>query len=278
MSDLVPDSSWISVATFDDLGSATVRAEFLLSLGIPASTWTPTRSSTPVYVLVPPERIEEAKEVLTEPPPSEDELTQQALAEPPPDDQPSGASTAAIDLPYQVLGRHPTDHGAWAGDRPAWLRIGLVAAIAIVIIKWTLGAVLVPSDEIAESRAPDGQTDAVLLEIQRDAHGEHSLRVCLRPHTTRPATMTGCTDVAYLSGAPRTGGQQGVELVWNSSSELEIRYIDAKSAFLYRSLFTWSSGRATRLSNNSTNRMLTPIRITLSRIQPVSKNYSESAK
>jgi hypothetical protein len=278
MSDLEPDSSWISVATFDDRGSAMVRAQLLISLGIPASSWSPPRSSTPIHLLVPPERADEAKKILSQPPPSEDELTKEALAEPPPDDQPAGASVAATELPYQVLGRHPTGHGPWAGDRPAWLYAALIAAAAIVFIKWMLGAIAVPSNEIAASRAPDGQTDAVLLEIPRDAHGEHSLRVCLRPHTMRPASATACTDVAYLSGVPRTGGQQGVQFVWANSSELEIRYADAKAAFLYRSVFLWPSGRANRLTNHPSGRMLAPISIKLSPSQPASSDGSESAK
>jgi hypothetical protein len=86
MNDAVPDTSWISVATCDSSRAAIVQAGLLLSMGVPVYTWYPNRTYMLIHLLVPPDRAEEAKEILSQPPPSDEELARDALAEPPPDD------------------------------------------------------------------------------------------------------------------------------------------------------------------------------------------------
>ncbi|MGA3158339.1 MAG: hypothetical protein ABSE43_12270 [Steroidobacteraceae bacterium] len=263
MNDYVPDSSWISVATCDDIGSATVRSGLLLSMGVPASTWTPPRASMPVYVLVAPDRAEEARQILSQPPPSDDELTREALSEPPVDDVPEEASTSSGNREQPIAELGPVPYERLPSTRHPWLYVALGTAVAIVVLKWMLGTLLVQSARVTTSSAPDGLTDALILETDRDAHGEHSLRICLQAHSTAPVTANSCTDVAYLSGVPRGGGGQGVSLIWVDSSQLEIRYIDAKAAYLYRSVFTWPN-RVGRLSGRypASNRLI-PISIKL---------------
>ncbi len=84
MNDDVPDGSWVSVATYNDTISPDVTAGLLSSMGIPAGVNRPPRSYI-YYVVVPPERLPEAKAVVDAPPIPDDELTRLALSEPPED-------------------------------------------------------------------------------------------------------------------------------------------------------------------------------------------------
>ena len=68
-------------------------------------------------------------------------------------------------------------------DRRLLVLGGLAVAALIVGVRLLVGELAIPSTEIGAVRSPDGRAEAVLMEIQQDAHGQHSLRVCLR----RPA-------------------------------------------------------------------------------------------
>jgi hypothetical protein len=51
--------------------------------------------------------------------------------------------------------------------------------------------------------------------------------------------QSSCYDIAYISGVLARDNQLGIILHWTSSTELEIRYGDAASAYLYRPTFVW---------------------------------------
>lgn len=138
-----------------------------------------------------------------------------------------------------------------------------------------LGSLLIQSAKVATSSAPDNLTDAVILETDRDARGEHSLRICLQRHLKAPVGVNTCTDVAYLSGVPRGNGRGGVSLVWVDSSQLAIRYADAKAAYLYRSVFTWPGSLGRRSGRYSVSGLV-PIIIKLIHVQDPSGRRPDS--
>lgn len=134
MNDYLPDSSWISVATFEDIGSATACSDLLNSAGIPASTSSPLRAALPVDVLVAPDRAEEARQILSQPSP-DDELTQEALAESPVDDGPEEASTGFSDREQHVTDLGPLPYERQSSGRRPWLYAVLGTAVAVVLLK-----------------------------------------------------------------------------------------------------------------------------------------------
>jgi hypothetical protein len=121
--------------------------------------------------------------------------------------------------------------------RIVWWSVG--TCVAIVGLGLLTNRVTVQSAEISAARSPDGAADAVLLDVPRDAHGAHSARVCLKraaPPVYRP---TSCTSIAYLSGVPGGDRTLGIHLEWQSSTELEIRYREATTVYLYYPTFIW---------------------------------------
>jgi hypothetical protein len=121
--------------------------------------------------------------------------------------------------------------------RIVWCSIG--TGVAIVVLGLLTSRVTTQSTEIAAARSPDGAADAVLLDVPRDAHGAHSARVCLRRSATPAYGQLSCTGIAYLSGVPASDRRLGIHLEWQSSTELEIRYREATTVYLYYPTFIW---------------------------------------
>lgn len=172
-----------------------------------------------------------------EPPISEAELTALALKDPPPDEfkGPEANQKNPIAAP--------------SGTRVVWL-IGALAA-------GLLGALFVyssrtQSHEVARQRSPDGNGDAILMEFSGDAAETHSYKVCMQRPSGIKFVPNNCREVAYLGGVGAKGGIQPVTLIWATSSQLEIRYVNASAVHVYQPVFTWGSARAryvTRVAN-----------------------------
>jgi hypothetical protein len=147
-------------------------------------------------------------------------------------------------------------------SRPLWPII-MVVVIGIIAFGVVVAELSVKSTEISAARSPDGSGYALLLDVPRDAHRNHSARICLIRSATRPYNPTTCTSIAYLSAVPANVRHLGIRLVWRSSTELEIRYQEAGAAYLYYPTYTWSS---TRVRTGRTYlQSLTPIHISLVR-------------
>src|ERR1700722_17418808 len=96
------------------------------------------------------------------------------------------------------------------------------------------------------------------MDIPKDAHSAHGLRVCFKRAPIRTYMQAACSDVAYLSGVPAGDAGQEVHLVWKSSTELEIWYREAAAAYLYRPTFVWPS-LTSRRSYNRYPQSIAPI-------------------
>jgi hypothetical protein len=162
-----------------------------------------------------------------EPPISEAELTALAMKDPPPDD--FRGSEAKQERP------NPKRSEA----RIVWL-VGflIVALVGALFAKFPK----VQSHEIARQRSPDGIGDAILMEFALGTTGLRRYKVRMqRPSGSRVAP-SNCREVAYLGGVSANNAPQPVTLIWNTSSELEIRYVNARSVHVYQPVFTWGPG------------------------------------
>ena len=95
----MPGNDWVSVGAYSNLESAEVVSGRLSVEGVENQVVS-AEPAAPLYgamgewsIVVPPERLEAARRILTELPISEAELTSLALKDPPPDDFDSSAST-----------------------------------------------------------------------------------------------------------------------------------------------------------------------------------------
>ena len=120
-----------------------------------------------------------------------------------------------------------------------WWSIGAAVVISIAGLTLLINRVTVQSTEIASARSPDGAAYAVLLDVPQDARGAHSARVCLRRSAIQTYGQSVCPSIAYLSGVPASDSQLGIHLEWKSSTELEIRYLEATAVYLYYPTFIW---------------------------------------
>lgn len=175
-----------------------------------------------------PDSTDAVDENSAELPISEAELTTLALQDSPPDDfTGSGPETPSS----------TTEH---SGTGIVWL-IGLcVIAIAGTLFVYSPKP---PSHEVARLRSPDGAGDAVLVELAHDAAGLRSFRVCMQSAGGLKRAPNSCREVAYLGGVSSDNGAQPVMLIWQASSQLEIRCVHAVSIRVYQPVFTWSSSR-----------------------------------
>ena len=149
--------------------------------------------------------------------------------------------------------------------RMVWWSIGTLAGI--VLLAFLTSRLTIQSAEISAARSPDGASDAVLLDVPRDAHGAHSARVCLRRLSTSFYGKSGCTGIAYLSGVPATDRQLGIHLEWQSSTELEIQYRKATAVYLYYPTFFWPSVGTRTFRRSRYPQSLTPIHARLVQTQ-----------
>lgn len=105
---------------------------------------------------------------------------------------------------------------------------GLVVLFAILL----LGAaylVFQPSrDEVARAASPDGKVVATLIEVNGGATTSFGYEV----HLESEGALFGKAQVASLYGAFRSASAYGVNLRWNSDSELSIEYLGARNAQL----------------------------------------------
>jgi hypothetical protein len=172
-----------------------------------------------------PESADAENRIPADPPVSEAELTALALRDLPPDD---------LEAPE----RNPISQPS--GRRLVWL-IAL-AAVALLGALFVNGR-KIQSYEINRQRSPDGTADAVLMEVPHDAAGARSYRVCMQPPSATKLTVVNCREIAYLGGVSDDGVSKPVILVWTTSSQLEIRYLNANSVHIYQPVFAWGSGR-----------------------------------
>lgn len=145
----------------------------------------------------------------------------------------------------------------------AWWFTGAAVVVGLVGLRLLISKVTVQSTEISSALSPDGAGYAVLLDVPRDAHHAHSARVCLRRSTIPASGQSLCTSIAYLSGIAAGDRQLGIQLDWQSSTELAIRYREARAVYLYYPMFTWPyMGRRTSYRHTHS---LTPIHVRLVR-------------
>ena len=110
---------------------------------------------------------------------------------------------------------------------------GLMALILIVGAAGFLYFVLTPShDQVARVESPDHAVVAILIETNGGATTSFGNQVRL---SERRSTFGGTTRVAYLYGATRSATAYGVNLRWLSATELNIEYLNARSANLEKS-------------------------------------------
>jgi hypothetical protein len=179
------------------------------------------------------EALNPADESSGAPPVSEAELTALALKDPPPDD--FDGSETKPESPFS------------APSRTGWLAAlaaGLLAALFVYLPKTQSG-------EIARQRSPDGTGDAILMQFSAGAAADgRSYKVCMQRPSGIKFVPNNCREVAYLGGVSTESGSQPVTLIWTTSSQLEIRYVNASSVHVYQPVFTWGSMRyATRMGN-----------------------------
>jgi hypothetical protein len=175
------------------------------------------------------ESLDTANENPAEPPISDAELTALALKDPPPDDFRESETNQENPLSER------------SGTPIVWLVAFLV--IGLIGVRF-LYAPKIQSYEIARQRSPDGIGDAILMEVPQDAAGSHSYRVCMQRPSGIKLAPINCREVAFLGGVSGDSGSQPVTLVWNTSSQLEIRYVNATSIHVYQPVFTWGSARS----------------------------------
>lgn len=218
------EDDWVRVSQYTNYLAALVVSGRLSAEGVPNRIWSPPRSAGKCYISVPEDSVDAAKQILAEPPVSETELTALALKDPPPDD---------FEIPRE---KQANPFSEPPRPRTIW--------VVPLLITGLLGALLVyvpriESHEITRQRSPDGRTDAVLMEVPRDAADAHSYRVCLQGAGGIQPTAATCREVAYLAGVSSDGGSQPIALVWKASSQLEIRYANASSVHIYKPVFMW---------------------------------------
>ena len=85
-------------------------------------------------------------------------------------------------------------------------------------------------EEVSRVLSPDGHVEAVLIETDGGATTSFGYRVLVE---TKGQWFSG-EQVAWLYGAGRNEDAYGVNLKWNSDSELFIEYLDAREAKLMK--------------------------------------------
>jgi len=94
----------------------------------------------------------------------------------------------------------------------------------------TCGLLGCPSfDEVARSTSPDGQVDAVLVEVNGGATTSFGYRIHVLPKGKAPSDES---EAASLYGAARSESAYGANLHWRSGSALVVEYLTARSAEL----------------------------------------------
>jgi hypothetical protein len=225
------NESWVSVAEFSDPASARVASGRLSSENIPNAVSRPPFSAGLYYLRVPPELSDAAREALVVGANiSDSDLASLALQSPPPDD---------------LLTREPGS----ATSGPRSNRIPWMVAVGVGIV-FVLSAIIayrsnMVSYEVLRKGSPDGKTEAILLEVPRDAAGAHSYKVCLQRGAGGRVTATSCREIAYLAGVTSIGTTRPVDLVWKDASRLEIHYGSAVSVHMYQRVVVWGSTRST---------------------------------
>jgi hypothetical protein len=176
-----------------------------------------------------------------EPPVSEAELTALALRDPPPDDfQGSGTKRE------NPLSERSTARGVWLVGT---LAVGLVGILSVYFPK-------TQTYEIARQRSPDGTGDAILMEFSADTAESRSYKVCLQRPSGIKFVPNNSREVAYLGGVSTGSATSPVRLIWTTSSQLQIRYVNALSVHIYQPVFSWGPTRYAALVRN-----IRPIRI-----------------
>lgn len=107
------------------------------------------------------------------------------------------------------------------------VRLGQWLAVCGVVV--ALEACQAPPVEAARMPGPDGRHDAVVLEGGVDATAPYNYTVCVVA-TGQPCDSA--STVAEIDGATRSVEAFGVDVVWHSSSQLDVRYLSANKASL----------------------------------------------
>jgi hypothetical protein len=121
----------------------------------------------------------------------------------------------------------------------ALVSFGTIAAIFILI--WFLPG---PSiDEVARSQSPEGQFEAILVEINGGATTSFGYQVFVVP---RHGKYSDVSPSASLYGAVRNENAYGANLNWVSPTELLVEFEQARSSKLDQSVVT-VAGQAVRV-------------------------------
>jgi len=102
------------------------------------------------------------------------------------------------------------------------------------------------ADEVARIPSPQGELEAVLIEVNGGATTSFAYEVFVLPRGTKQVSHR----VAYLYGAARNSNAYGATLRWVSSSELEVEFEKAKLAQVEQPV-TDVSGRTVRVALRS---------------------------
>lgn len=94
-----------------------------------------------------------------------------------------------------------------------------------VAISLTTSCMMVSKDEVARVSSPSGAVDAVIVETNGGAMASFGYEVFVIP-TGKSTWMK--QNVAFLYGAVRNEQAYGVNLRWDSSSDLAIEYLEAR--------------------------------------------------
>jgi hypothetical protein len=121
----------------------------------------------------------------------------------------------------------------------------LVAVIVSTLATLAVGFIVLmyllmrPShDEVSRIASPDGKVLATLVEVNGGATTSMGYEVSL----TRSDKPSSVTRVARLYDAVRNDSAYGVNLQWDSPSELSLQYLSAKTATVI--VPVWQSGNS----------------------------------
>jgi hypothetical protein len=114
--------------------------------------------------------------------------------------------------------------------------VGTLATVAVGFIVFMYFFTRPSHDEVSRVTSPDGRVVATLMEVNGGATSSMGYEVYL----TRSDMPTSGARVARLYDAVRNESAYGVNLKWESASELSLQYLSAKTALVI--VPVWRSG------------------------------------
>ena len=100
----------------------------------------------------------------------------------------------------------------------------------VIFLLLIVASCIVSQEEVSRVPCPDGRVEAVLIETDGGATTSFGYRILVE----KKGQWFSGEQVAWLYGAGRNENAYGVNLKWNSDTELFIEYLDAREAELMK--------------------------------------------